>query len=118
MSLCIEIYKIYMVEKNSLLDKLMIALDDIQAIDIVTLDVKNITAITDYMIICSGRSSTHVKAIAENIMENMKKNSTPAISATGLENGEWVLVDFGDFVVHIMQPERRAFYNLEGLWQE
>lgn len=107
-----------MVDKNPLLENLLTALDDIQAVDIVTLDVTKLTTITDYMVICSGRSTRHVRAIAENIMEHLKKAGTPALNASGLENGEWILVDFGDLVVHIMQPERRAFYNLEGLWQE
>ena len=102
---------------NPLLDILLKSLDDSQAIDITTIDVREHTTITDFMIICSGRSSRHIKAIAEQMIETMKSVGLPPLSNTGFESGDWALVDFGDFVVHVMQPESRAFYNLEGLWQ-
>lgn len=102
---------------NPQLDLLLKSLDDSQALDIITIDVRDHTTITDYMIICSGRSSRHIKAIADQIVEAMKHVGLPPLSSTGLESGDWALVDFGDFVVHVMQPESRAFYNLEGLWQ-
>jgi ribosome-associated protein len=104
-------------DKNPLLKKLLKALDDIQAIDVKVIDVSQHTTITDFMVICSGRSSRHVKAIAEQVMEQMKPAGLPALSCNGLAGGDWALVDFGDFVLHVMQPESRAFYNLEGLWQ-
>ncbi|AHE66666.1 ribosome silencing factor [Legionella oakridgensis] len=107
-----------MPDKHPLLETLIASLEDIQASDIVTLDVRNQTSVTDYMIICSGRSSRHVKSIAEQVMEKMKAAGLPALSHHGLEQGDWALIDFGDFVVHVMQPENRAFYNLEGLWQQ
>ena len=107
-----------MANKNPLLDTLLKALDDIQASDIVVIDVREQTAITDYMIICSGRSSRHVKAIAEQVMVDMKQAGLPAYNQTGLEEGEWALVDFGDFIVHAMQPTSRTFYDLEGLWRD
>jgi ribosome-associated protein len=106
-----------MPDKNPLLDKLISSLEDIQATDITVLDVMDQTTITDYMIICSGRSSRHVKSIAQQIIENMKVAGLPAISSTGLQSGDWALVDFGDFIVHIMQKDSRALYNLEDLWQ-
>ncbi|ARG97468.1 ribosome silencing factor [Legionella micdadei] len=106
-----------MTEQQSILNQLQQALDDIQAIDITVIDVKQQTSVTDYMIICSGRSSRHVKAVAEFVIERMEAAGLSPLSQSGLENGEWVLIDFGDFVLHIMQPESRAFYNLEGLWQ-
>ena len=107
-----------MYEKNPRLSTLIKALEDIQATDIVVIDVSKQTTITDFMIICSGRASRHVKAIAENIMPVMKAAGLPTLHLSGLERGDWVLVDLGDFVVHIMQPECRIFYNLEGLWQD
>ncbi|MCP0914384.1 MULTISPECIES: ribosome silencing factor [Legionella] len=107
-----------MSDTHPLLNTLKNLLDDIQASDITVIDVREQTTITDYMVVCSGRSSRHVKSIAERIMEGMKEAGLPALSNNGLESGDWVLVDFGDFVVHVMQPESRAFYNLEGLWQE
>ncbi|HGK6671848.1 TPA: ribosome silencing factor [Legionella feeleii] len=106
-----------MSEQQLFLKQLLKSLDDIQAIDVVVIDVKNQTSVTDYMIICSGRSSRHVKAIAELVIEQMKAAGLPSLSQNGLESGEWALIDFGDFVLHVMQPDSRAFYNLEGLWQ-
>jgi ribosome-associated protein len=106
-----------MTDKNPLLKRLLLSLDDIQAIDVTTIDVSEQTTITDFMVICSGRSGRHVKAIAEQIMQDMKAAGLPPLSDHGLEGGEWALVDFGDFVVHVMQPDSRLFYNIEGLWQ-
>lgn len=107
-----------MPQQNSYLKTLLTALDDIQAIDVKVLDVSQQTTVTDYMIICSGRSSRHVKAIAQHILEHMKAAGLPALSQTGLESGDWALIDFADFVVHVMQSDSREFYNLEGLWQD
>jgi ribosome-associated protein len=106
-----------MYEDNPLLKKLVQTLDDIQAIDVVVIDVGQHTTVTDFMIICNGRSSRHVKAIADHVGEQMKAAGLPALSSNGTDGGDWALIDFGDFVVHIMQPDSRAFYNLEGLWQ-
>lgn len=92
-------------------------LDESQANEINILDVKGYTSVTDVMIICSGRSSRHVKAIAENLIEHSKKQGQLPLGVHGLETGDWVLIDLGDCIVHVMQPETRAFYNLEGLWQ-
>ncbi len=106
-----------MSDTNSLLNTLTSLLDDAKAIDIVHIDVSTQTTITDYMLICSGRSSRHVKAIAESLMEQMKTNGMPATHHNGLMGGEWVIIDFGDVIVHVMQPETRSFYHLEDLWQ-
>ena len=107
-----------MTDKNLKLEKLLTFLDDMHASDIKVIDVRSQTTVTDYMIICSGRSSRHVKSIASSVMEDMKAIDTPAISNTGLDVGDWALVDFGDYVLHVMQPESRSFYNIEGLWEE
>lgn len=107
-----------MPDQNLMLNKLLKSLEDIQAIDVKVIDVHKQTTITDYMIITSGRASRHVKAIAEKVMEDMKLAGLPPISSTGLESGDWALIDFGDFIVHVMQAESRQFYNLEGLWEE
>jgi ribosome-associated protein len=104
--------------QNPMLPKLLLSLEDIQAVDIKVIDVHKQTTITDYMIIASGRASRHVKAIAQKVMEDMKAAGLPALNCTGLETGDWALIDFGDFIVHVMQPESREFYNLEGLWEE
>lgn len=107
-----------MTEQPLYLQHLLKALDDIQAIDITIIDVKNQTSVTDYMVICSGRSSRHVKAIAELVIEQMKSTGFPPLSQTGIETGDWALIDLGDVVLHVMQPDSRLFYNLEGLWQD
>ena len=106
-----------MQDKNPLLKTLLHSLEDIQAIDVTAIDVSQQTTVTDYMVICSGRSGRHVKAIAQQIMQDMKAAGLPSLSDHGLDGGDWALVDFGDFVVHVMQPDSRLFYNIEGLWQ-
>lgn len=100
-----------------MLPKLLKALEDIQATDIKVIDVREHTSITDYMVIASGRSSRHVKSVAEKVMEDMKLSGLRPLSITGLESGDWVLVDFGDIILHVMQPDSRQYYNLEGLWE-
>ena len=92
-------------------------LDEIQAADITVIDVSQQTSVTDNMIICSGRSSRHVKAIANTLIEKIKANGQKPLGCHGEETGDWILVDLGDSIVHIMQPEVRAHYNLEGLWK-
>lgn len=101
-----------------MLAKLLHSLEDIQAADIKVIDVRQQTTVTDYMVIASGRAARHVKAVAQKVMEDMKAAGMPSITCTGLESGDWALIDFGDFIVHVMQPESRQFYNLEGLWEE
>lgn len=93
------------------------ALEDIQAKDIITIDVRDQTSVTDYMIICNGRASRHVKAIAEYLIPIAKSNGISVLHTSGMGSGDWALVDLGDFIVHIMLPECRSFYDLEGLWQ-
>lgn len=105
-------------EPANTLTKVLKSLDDIQAIDIKVIDVTKQTTITDFMVIASGRSSRHVKSIAQKVMEDMKADGIPALSASGLEHGDWALIDFSDIILHVMQPEQRHFYNLEGLWEE
>lgn len=108
----------YMLLQSEQLKQLLKILDDNQAIDVVTIDVSKQTTVTDYMVIASGRSSRQVKAIASIAMENMKEAGTVALGAHGLDSADWVLIDFGDCVLHVFQPDSRAFYNLEGLWQD
>jgi ribosome-associated protein len=92
------------------------ALDDMKAVDIVELDVKDKTSVTDLLIIASGTSSRHVKSIASNVAIEAKKQGTKPLGVEGEDQGEWVLVDLGDIVVHVMQPHVRQFYDLEKLW--
>ena len=92
-------------------------LNEIQASDITIIDVSKQTSVTDHMIICSGRSSRHVKAIGQTLLEKVKAAGHTPLGSHGLETGDWVLIDLGDAIIHIMQPETRTYYNLEGLWQ-
>jgi ribosome-associated protein len=91
-------------------------LDDMKAVDVLTLDVQHLTTVTDTMIIASGRSDRQVRAIASAIVEQCKKAGFRPIGVEGERSGEWVLVDLGGVVVHVMLPRVREFYNLEKLW--
>jgi ribosome-associated protein len=91
---------------------------DTKALDVVLLDLRGVTDMTDFFLIASGTSDTHARAIGEHIMEEMKKEGFRANHVEGLEKGRWVLVDFVDFVVHIFHPTLRNFYQLERLWAD
>ncbi len=92
------------------------ALDDLKGKDAITLDVRGLTSVTDYMVICTGSSTRHVKSLAENVAVEVKKRGLAARGIEGAKASDWVLVDFGDVVVHVMLPEARDFYDLERLW--
>ena len=102
----------------ALVDTLTECLDENKATRILSIDVHQKTNIADYMLIASGRSSRHVSAVAEKVIEKMKSLKHPPLSVHGLDTGDWVLIDFGDVIVHIMQEPTRLFYNLEALWQD
>jgi ribosome-associated protein len=89
---------------------------DNKASDVVILDLDGVSDMTDFFVIASGTSDTHVRSIAEHVMEEMKKRGSPAHHIEGLSQGRWVLIDFVDFVVHVFHPTLRAFYQLERLW--
>ena len=92
------------------------ALEDIKGFDITVMDVRKLTNMTNYMIICSATSSRQAKAIGDNVREKMKEKGYHIRGTEGEKEGEWVLVDLNDIVVHIMVPATRAYYNLEQLW--
>ncbi len=94
------------------------AIEDIKGFDISVMDVRKLTSITNYMIVASATSSRQAKAIADNVREKLKEKGYEIRSTEGEKDGEWVLVDLEDIVVHIMVPATRAYYNLEQLWSE
>jgi len=92
------------------------ALHDLKAINVVTMDVSELTDVMDYMVIASGSSSRHVKSLASNVSVELKKRGVSVIGVEGEKTGDWVLVDLGDVVVHVMLPDVRDLYDLERLW--
>lgn len=107
-----------MIESETLRDIALGALDAIKAIDVRALDVRSLTDITDFMIVASGRSNRQVRALADEVVEQATLRGVRPLGVEGLEQGEWVLVDLGDVVVHVMQPASRDFYQLERLWDD
>ena len=94
------------------------AIEDIKGFDISVMDVRKLTSLTNYMIVASATSSRQAKAIADNVREKLKEKGYKIRGTEGEKEGEWVLVDLDDIVVHIMVPATRAYYNLEQLWGE
>ena len=100
----------------SLKNKIIESLEDIKAVNPVAINVKNISSLTDFMIIASGTSNRHIKAISEKVIDGLKKNKIKEVKVEGQGGDDWVLVDAGDVIVHLMSSEAREFYDLESLW--
>ena len=98
------------------LARILSSLNDDKALDIVDIDLRGKTAIGDYMVICSGRSTRQVSAIAEKLVERLKQEMGVTSKVEGKETGDWVLIDTGDVIVHVFRPEVREFYQLEKMW--
>jgi ribosome-associated protein len=92
------------------------ALEELKAVNTVALDVRPLTDVMDFLVITSGTSSRHVKSLADHVVVEAKKRGIRPLGTEGEQAAEWVLVDFGDVVVHVMLPATRDFYDLERLW--
>lgn len=104
------------VSSETLLDHIIASLEDSKAEDVVRIDLRGKTAMGDYMVVCSGRSSRQVTAIAEKLTATLKADLSRSARVEGKETGDWVLIDTGDVIVHVFRPEVRDFYQLEKMW--
>ena len=106
-------------DKITNLKKIIIGtLDSNKALDIVSIDLKNKSSMADYMIIASGTSSRHIQALSEQVLEKFKTNGITNCKIEGKDSNDWKLIDGIDLVVHIFNPEKRKFYELEKMWSE
>ncbi|MEC7257695.1 MAG: ribosome silencing factor [Pseudomonadota bacterium] len=103
-------------DSETLLARILSSLDDDKAEDVVQIDLRGKTAIGDYMVIASGRSTRQVAAMAEKLVDRLKQDYGRLCRVEGKDTGDWVLIDTGDVVVHIFRPEVREFYQLEKMW--
>lgn len=105
-------------QTETMRQEILAAIADVKGQDTKVLDVRGVTDFTDYMIIVSGTSSRHVQTVADKVRVHMRERGVRPVGSEGEATGDWVLIDFGDVVVHIMRPQVRDFYNLEKLWGE
>src|SRR5262252_2235515 len=89
-----------------------------KALEPTVLDLRGISSFTDFFVICTGANRRQVQAISDEIVEQLKRNGSPAARVEGYQNAEWILIDYGDFVVHVFDEKARRFYDLERLWRE
>ena len=101
---------------SKLRDLVSSSLDELKAVDPVTINVKKLSSFTDYMIIASGTSNRHIQSIGEKVLEDLKAKNIKLLGFEGEGSEEWVLIDVGDVVVHLMSANARVFYDLESLW--
>jgi ribosome-associated protein len=99
-----------------LLARILGSLEDDKAEDVVTINLRGRSSVADYMVICSGRSSRQVAAIAEKLIERLKSEAGRSCKVEGKDQGDWVLIDATDVIVHVFRPEVREFYQLEKMW--
>ena len=116
-SLCFYICKYISIFYNNFVNVYQVK-KDIKGENVVELDVIGMSDVADTLIICSGASNRQVKSLANNVLDEAKKHNIRPIGVEGMDQGEWVLVDYGSVVVHVMLPQSRAFYELEKLWSK
>lgn len=105
-------------QAEQLRDTVINALEEVKAQDISVIDVRDRTSVTDYMVIASGTSNRHVRSLADSVIIEAKSNGVRTANVEGGEVSDWLLVDLGDVVVHVMMPATREFYDLERLWRD
>lgn len=103
---------------NEISQQLVAVLDENKAMEIQVMDVRDITTITDTMIIASGQSDRQVRALADKVIETAKKLGMTPLGVEGQQQGEWILIDLGDIILHLMRPATRIYYQLEKLWSK
>ena len=101
---------------QKLKNKIINSLEDIKAVNPIAIDVTRISSLTDFMIIASGTSNRHIAAMSEHVLEDLKETNISGIRIEGQGGDDWVLVDAGDVVIHLMSADAREFYDLESLW--
>ena len=101
---------------KELKETILNSLENIKAVNPVAIDVKNISSLTDFMVIASGTSNRHLAAMSERVLEGLKENNVSGIRIEGQGGDEWLLVDAGDVIIHLMSSDAREFYDLESLW--
>lgn len=106
-----------MLNPEAISELVVTALEDAKGIDICVLDVRDKTSITDYMIIVSGTSSRHIKTLANGVVLKSKQQGIDVLGTEGDSGSEWMLVDLGDVLLHVMLPQTRSYYNLEAIWR-
>lgn len=105
-----------LVESAQMVQLAAFAAGEKKAKEIRVLDIRSISSVADYFLLCSGTSTTHVRSIADSVEEMLNKQGLRIHHTEGYQNGKWILLDFGDVVIHVMQQDERSFYNLERLW--
>ncbi len=101
---------------QKLKNKIINSLEDIKAVNPIAIDVTRISSLTDFMVIASGTSNRHIAAMSEHVLEDLKETNISGIKIEGQGGDDWVLVDAGDVVIHLMSVDAREFYDLESLW--
>ena len=103
---------------DQLQQRMIDAMDDLKAVNINHINVEGVSGFTDRMLFASGTSTRHVKSIAQSVQDAARAANVNVLGVEGDEVGEWILIDLGDIVVHIMEPDTREFYDIERLWSE
>ena len=104
------------VSAQDTLNVVLARLDDMKAEDTVSIDLTGKSSIGDFMVVTSGRSQRHVASIADHVIKDLEQSGPVRVRVEGMSQGDWVLIDAGDVIVHVFRPEVRAFYNLEKMW--